>query len=1040
MISILLLGTPQILRDGAPAGLPRRRTRALVFYLAAQPGPVAREQLLATLWPDHERQAAQQILRTTLHGARKALGPALLATDDTAAIAPEADVDLRVLAAAVAAPAADEAALATALARWRGELLAGFALPDSEPFEGWLAAERERARLAAMRGLSRLARLREARGDFPAALDALAQALALDPLQEDLQRAAIRLHYLGGDRVGAIRRYEQLRDLLDAEMGVPPMEETRALYDAVITDSLERGTGGHGSGDPGVMLAGDALYTGGALGRVPPPLVPPSQNGLPFIGRMAELERLGAAARGGRLALIEGAAGIGKTRLAEEYLARRAGLAMVGAARELEQALPYQPVVGALRGLLAHPEWPALRRGLALEPVWVAEAARLLPELAPAAPVGPPDEARLWEALARLLTAVARLRPLAVLLDDLQWADASTLGLVGYLLRRGEDAPLSLIATARPTAPRAPLAALLAALTREGRLERIKLDALAPPEVEALARRLSPIFGQPLAQWLGANAEGNPYIMAELVRHARDTGMLLPDGALNLSALSANPVVPQTVYSLIESRLARLSDSARRVLDAAVAVGREFEFELAARAAALSEGAALDALDELRAARLIEPLPDGRFRFDHSLTMEVAYREVGEPRHRLLHRRVGEALEALRRDRLDDAAGLIASHLAEGGEPERAAAYAMRAGRRAADLAAWAEAVGFYEQALAGLPPARRPEALLALGAAHYQAGEFPAAAERYRAALEQRESPEAARAGRVGLARALIPQARFHEVIELVRPLYSSPDRGEAVNARFLWGTALSLEGADLEGAAGHLREAEELLERQGPAADPASLAQVRFELGSVLAQQGDLVRAVAYYHEALAVAEFATASPATPDGSISWRILARNNLAYHLHLLGDMEAAERYAAEARALIEESGAIGFQPYVLSTSGEIALARGDLAAAEAHFQAGLAIAERLAIPERLAGLAANLGLVAARRGETALAIHRLSTALARADALGTHHLASLVRIWLAPLLPPDEAHAALAQARALAESGGRRRLLDEIARAEAALP
>jgi uncharacterized protein YciW len=104
--------------------------------------------------------------------------------------------------------------------------------------------------------------------------------------------------------------------------------------------------------------------------------------------------------------------------------------------------------------------------------------------------------------------------------------------------------------------------------------------------------------------------------------------------------------------------------------------------------------------------------------------------------------------------------------------------------------------------------------------------------------------------------------------------------------------------------------------------------------------------------------------------------------------------------------------------------------------AEKYFADGLALAERLDNPERIAGLTANLGRVAARRGETALAIHRFSTALARADVLGVRHLAAQIRLWLVPLLPPAEARAHLAEARAIAESGGRRRLLEEIARLE----
>jgi len=1043
MLSILLLGPPQLLRDGAPVALPRRRARALVYYLAAQAAPVRREQLLTLLWQDNERSAAQQQLRSTLHSVRRALGPALVG-DDPLFIAPDVDVDQRALAALVAAPQVGEAELAAALARYRDDFLAGFELPDAELFAEWLAAERERTRLLATRGLARLARLREQRADYAGALDALRRALGFDPLQEDVQRDAIRLHYLAGDRVGAIRRYAQLRELLDAELGVPPMRETQALYDAVVTDSLilqDRETGRQGDRETGRQGDRQLLEGADRLSLSPPLLVSLSPS-LPFTGRNTELARLEVATAAGRLALIEGEAGIGKTRLAEEFVARHGGLVLLGAARELEQSIPYQPLVAALRALVARPDWPALRERLGLEPLWLAEAARLLPELAhakqaAAPPPARPDEARLWEGVARLMLALARLAPVALVLDDLHWADASTLGLLGYLLRRSEGAPLRILATARPAAPSTPLGALVTALTREGRLERVALRRLTPSETEALARSLSPAAASELATWLQRSAEGNPYIIDELVRLARAEGILTPEGAVDAHALSTTPVVPQTVYSLIEARLARLSDAARRVLDAAVAAGREFEFELVARAAGLSEGAALDALDELRAARLLEQLPDGRLRFDHTLTMEVAYREVGEPRHRALHRRLAEALEALHRDRLDDVAGLIASHFAEGGAPERAASFAMRAGRRAASVAAWSEAVAFYEQGLAGATPEQRPAALMALGNALFLGGEAARATERYREALRLANGPAEVRTLRLNLARALIPQGRFAEVIDLVRNLEpSTPD--ERWTALFIWGTALSIEGADLAEASLRLREAERIIVEQA-APDQTALAQVRFELGSVAAQQGDLPRAVAYYHEALSVADCAGQSATELESALTWRILARNNLAYHLLLLGDLPSAARYAAEGARLAEQWGAIGLQPYLHSTSGEIALALDDLDGAEAQFSAGLALAERLALPERVAGLTANLGLLALRRGQTGVAVQRLSTALSQADALGTRHLAAQVRLWLAPLLPPAEAHAALAEARAIAESGSRRRLLAELAQVEARL-
>ncbi|MCX7792493.1 MAG: AAA family ATPase [Chloroflexaceae bacterium] len=1028
MLAILLLGPPRILRDGAPVALPRRRTRALVYYLAAHREPLSRERLLALFWPDHERAAAQQLLRATLHGARQALGPALVG-EDMLAITNDVEVDYRALLAVVNAPDANEATLAAAVARYRDDLLSGFELPDAEPFMEWLVAERERARLLVVRALTRLARAAQARGDYASALASLDRALALDPLQEDLQRQAMYLCYLSGDRVGAIRRYEHLRDLLDAELGVPPMRETRDLYDAVVTDRLTSVSGATPVAQERRQPEARPLAEEAGKAAAPSAL-------LPFTGREAELAALEAVGPG-RLALVEGEAGIGKTRLAAEALARhaaRGGLTLSATARELEQGLPYQPWVEVLRDLLARPDWPARRAALSLAPFWVGEVARLLPELAPdtapAALPARPDEARLWEGVARLLIALAEQAPLLLLLDDLHWADASSLGLLGYLLRRGEGAPLRVIGTARPVDRRAPLGTLLTALIREGRLERLNLSRLSLADTERLARLLSPQDAERLAAWLYRSAEGNPYVMVELARHLRASGLLGADGCLS-PALPDAPLVPTSVYSLIQSRLARLSGEARRVLDTAVAAGRVFAFEVVARAAALSESAALDALDELRAARLVEALPDGRFQIDHSLTMEVVHREVGAPRYRALHRRVAEALESLHRDRLDEEAGVIAWHFSLGGAPERAAAYALRAGRRAASVAAWAEAVAFYEQALAATPPSERSAVLTDLGEALLLGGSAARAAERFRESLDLARYPAEARRARLNLGRALVPQGRYAEVIDLARALEQGASPAERIDALFLWGTALSLEGADLAEAALRLREAERLALAQ-PAPDPVALAQVRFELGGVAAQQGDLTGAIACYRDALRVADTAADNP----NALTWRVLARNNLAYHMHLLGDLEEAARYAAEGLRLAEEWGALGLQPYLRSTQGEIALARGDLDAAEAEFQAGLALAERLDVPERVAGITANLGLAAMRRGQTTLAIHRLSAALARADALGTRHLSAQIRVWLAPLLPPAEARKALAEARAIAESGNRRLLLEAIDRVE----
>lgn len=1006
----------------------------MVYYLAAHQRPLARETLLALFWPDAERAAAQQTLRAVLHALRTAIGPSLVTEKETLSLATDAEVDVRLFESQLSVATADPALLSSALELYRGDFLDGFSLPDSPEFDEWVAGQRERYRRLMLRGLTALAGQHEQNGALAEALAALDRALAFDPLQEDVQRTCIRLHYMLGDRAGAIRRYDTLVKLLDEEMGVPPMSETRSLYDAVITDTLDT-----------TARPQSANSRPRSIGTRSSHSRPSASTALPFTGRELQMAALRASQQDDarRLLLIEGEPGIGKTRLAEEFIAASGAIALAGATHELEKGLPYQPIIDALRDLVTCPEWStlAVRVQSSLSPVWRAEIARLLPEL-----VGPifdrqptpatADEWRLWESVNQLILVLATQHPIVLFVDDLQWADSSTLGMLGYLIRHSAGAPISLLAATRPFSSRSPLASLVQALTREDRLHRLVLTRLEHNDVVAIARGLSTTFAYPLAEWLQRNSEGIPYILAELVREARGAGMLSPEGTVNLQSLSSSPVVPGAVYSLIQSRLDRLSEAARRVLDAAVTIGREFGFELASRAAGISESAALDALDELIDAGLIRSLGGVLFAFDHSLTMEVAYREAGEPRHRMLHRRVAETLESMSHGHLETVAGLLAWHFGEGNAPQRAALYALQAGQQAARLAAWTEAIAFYEQALAGTKGTQRLTALTSLGQVLIRAGQAVRSSETLRQALTLAESLGDVRAidtVRLSLVESYLPQARYAEAMALAEQVRDTGLPESAMQAELLWGTASSLEGTDLGEAARHLLAADALCEKIAPN-DLVSLAHIRFERGSVAAQEGNLSAAVALYRESLTAGQHA----GNREAALPHLVLAHNNLAYHLHLLDD-PAAWSYAMEGLRLAQENGLLGLQPYLLSTVGEIALGQGDLGTAENRFSQGLAIAEQLSIPERIAGLTANLGLVAQQRGETATAIHRLSSALARADALRISHLAAQIRIWLAPLLPPHEARSVLAQARAIAERGQRRLLLEEVERLESQL-
>ncbi|MBP1693874.1 MAG: transcriptional activator domain, partial [Chloroflexi bacterium] len=696
MLEVRLFGIPKIILDQKLLKLPRRKARALLYYLAAQDGTTPREKLLGLFWPDEPRASAQQVLRTTLHSLRQALGDLLVTQDVFVSLDDSVRVDTKMFEAGLAGLQFDPEHWGETLRMYRGDFLEEVDLPDNPLFEDWVIIERERFRRMAVRALTALSNWYEARQEYGQALTFLDQALSSNPLQEDLQRESIRLHYLAGDRPGAIRRYDELRRLLDREMGVPPMVETRALYDAILNDRLPPGRPSADKRSSRLQSKPGELVTSNRQRRSSQELK------LPFSGRLGELKLIQEGIRGNRLVFIEGEPGIGKTRLINEYLFGLNKMLIIKCrAHELEQNLPYQPIIEALRALVDHPDWNYLLPHIQREvfPVWRAEIGRLLPEQpelvqgAVNSAIGV-DEARLWEGIYQFLSTVSSHRPFIIFIDDIHWADNSSIGLLGYLVRQKYPGTVGFVAAARPFSARSILMSLIQALIRDGLITRIHLIRLSQDDVQTIVAGIPLANSDQKADWLYQTSEGNPFILSELVRSMREAGIdgsnlpgsNLPDARQRSSDVTP---VPKSVYSLIQARFTQLSEPARRVLDTSVAAGREFDFQVILQASGLSEAATVDAIDELVTAGLIIPQDSFRFSFDHHLTMEVALREVSELRHRLLHRRVAEALENIYREQLAEYAGLLAWHFQEGNAPDRAAPYAFQSGKQAARLAAW---------------------------------------------------------------------------------------------------------------------------------------------------------------------------------------------------------------------------------------------------------------------------------------------------------------------------------------------------------------
>ena len=1021
LLEIRLLGMPQLLLNGHSVDGLRRKNRALVFYIADHGGQTNREGLLSFFWPDHERADASPILRTMIHDLRKYLGASFFADDKMLSLSPDTFIDSQDFSTVLKSPSVNLEHLTDVLKLYKGEFLEGFSLSDGTQFDDWVESERERYSLMAMNGFARLANLHERQQNYVIALELMRRALAFNLFQEDLQRDVMRLLYLNGDRAGVVRQYESLRKLLDDEMGIPPMPETRDLYDSIISD--------HYVPQP------EELST-----QFSPIRSAIDQPLFPFIGRDGELEILKGQLGSGKLILLEGEPGIGKTRLASELISiqtqgNTSALVLQGNSYELEQGLPYLPIVAALRKLLARTDSKSLFLQMNIESVWLTELSRLVPELLTRfsnipAPIPPAEEPRIWEALLQLFRGLSRLREVWLFLDDLHWADASTVAWLGYLIRNLPS--LIVLSTTRPDEEKTYLVKLLGSLKRADLLVHIHLQALPEIAMQKMAVILSSKYNEQFSDWLIRNTEGNPFFIIELVRYAYSIGLLKKDGTLDLELLDLSPAIPATIQNLIESRLLKLSENARQILHISAIIGREFDFELMRHVSPISEGDTLDAIEELQAAHLIVPLPDDKYAFDHYLTLQASLSDMSETRRHLLHNLVAEKLESIYQSDLDPVSGLIAHHFISGNLPRRATAYLFRAGRSAASLAAWVEAVAFYKRALAlETVDVECVQIYLAMGVAHFHKGDFALASRDYQSAAElAREIHDWSllENAYLGLSLSLYPQARFAEAIELARDLCESGPAELALCAEFIWGASLGVESAHPQEAEFHLRKAEQLLrEQNGAFVSKVTSTEIKYSLAGAFGQQGRSQDAIEQFREVLDVIE-------RGDGVLDTlrNIMLYNNLAYHLNLLGDASAME-YVEKGIKLAQVRGSLSHLPYLYSTSGEISLGHGDLDTAEKYFKNGLALAEQIPIPERIAGMTANLGLVARQRGDFELACKRLATALDIAHSLGNRHLEVRIRIWLAPMLPLEDARTCLSLARILAEEGGLKGLLENIA-------
>jgi DNA-binding SARP family transcriptional activator len=726
-VRVRLLGGFEVWRDDRPvAGFESQKVRALFAYLLCRrERAFSRDHLSGLLWPDRSPEAARHALRQAVYNLKSALPDAVpvLASQAGLQINPAAAFWLDVTAFEEAirrgkgGEAADPSHLSTAAQLYRGELLAGFFVKDSEAFEEWLLGEQERLRETAIDVLRTLGETYRRRGEYRFGLHYARRLVALEPLSEEACRDLMRLSLLAGRRSHALAEYEKLQTLLRNELGVEPLKETRDLYESILIETHDD-----------VAAESDPEPIG--------PLIPLAGRGQALSALLADWEHVRAGR--GRVSLVTGEAGSGKTRLIKTFLdaatSQRRAVVLKGRGYDLDPPVPYQALAEALSGVL-HDDGGAVEGTLAaLPPAVLADLCLLCPAfraLRPDIPLAEPladagGRRRLFDAVAAFLAALCQASapdPLILFLDDLHRSDPDTISLLKHLADALAGCPAWIVAVCH-SGEEGPVRGLLAGADgprgREVALGRLSAAALREIAGSLVAEEQA----AELARFLEARGGGLPLDTAELVNLLWDEGLLAPAEGVGwrLTGPLDDLALPGagTVADLILHRVRRLPSSTRRLATLAAVAGPDFDFALLEKAAEEHPTVVEIGLElMLKHWLLRQHMPHwesgrrrrdltlwsqgmrrGRFEFAHGQIRSALYAAVDPGRRKALHSQVAAALEALSESDGERPSEALAHHWAEAGDWSKALSHLERALRKARGLQADAAAVHYYRQAL----------------------------------------------------------------------------------------------------------------------------------------------------------------------------------------------------------------------------------------------------------------------------------------------------------------------------------------------------
>jgi DNA-binding SARP family transcriptional activator len=756
---VQLCGRLQVEWDGQQLeeALPGRQGRLLFTYLTLhRERLVRRDELVEALWSEEgPPPGGDALLRPPLSRLRRALGPDRLEGRGELALRFPTDtwIDREAVGEGLSLSRVSHAA-GDARASWeqarealeiadRG-LLPGLEVSWLEPFR----AELEEQRVELLEAVA-LAGAQLGDGELHEAEGAARRAIEASPFRESARLALLEVLRRRGNTAEALVAFEEFRTLLREELGSTPGPELRAMHEQLLSaEPVES----RPAVDPSPLPPREARLSD----RLVQALATPWVDRGAVLARLREQAEAAVAGENGLL-LIAGEGGIGKTRLVAELAAALTEFDVLYGRCDEEEIFPYGPWVDMLRprlerltdselAALAGPEASDLARLL-------PEIRERLPNLAGAPAAGDPETERrqLFVAVQRLLGRLAADGPLLIVIDDLHWADRSSLLLGRHLARQQQLGPVLLIGTYRDTELDRghPLLDLIADVERYRPVPRIRLGGMDEGEVAALIGSWHGAeVHEEVVRTIQAETEGNPFFVKQLVRHLEETG-----GGADL-ALGDGLDVPDGVRDVIARRVARLPERASEVLGVAALIGRDFEYELLERVLDLPEEQLLDVLDAAVRGGLLAEVPNapGRYSFAHALLRSTLESELSATRRARLHRRIGEAIEQLHRDRLELWLDELARHFAVAVplEVDRAVDYAERAAAQASARLAYDEAAQLLARAVAlrrsddPVDHAELARLEITLATAEAYAGRWEAARESFARAADVARAAEA--------------------------------------------------------------------------------------------------------------------------------------------------------------------------------------------------------------------------------------------------------------------------------------------------------